>query len=185
MDEEAGQMSGNGANEMLVRTLVKHQSMLMDYITALVRNAADAEDVYQELCVNVLCNPHGPAREEKFGAWCRGIARNLALHHWRARRKDRRNVGAMVLEGIDSAFREADAEADSWAERRGHLRECIRKLPGASREVLRKRYWEGIRSVEIAERMKCTAEAVRMMLMRARDLLRECVGRKISLERQP
>jgi RNA polymerase sigma-70 factor (ECF subfamily) len=185
IDRKGRQMGGNGANEQLVRDLVRHQSMLMNYITALVRNAADAEDIYQELSVRVLCNPHGPECEEKFDAWCRGIARNLALHYWRAKRVSHTTVDKKVLESIDTAFREAAEESDSWAARRTHLRECIAELPGDSRDVLKKRYWGGLKSVEIAERMRCSAEAVRMKLMRVRDLLRECVGRKILMGQQP
>lgn len=163
----------------VTKWFLQHQYMLMDYVHGLVRNAADAEDIFQEVSVRILAQPKLPVPEGDFPAWCRGVARNLVLHYWRDRRRER---DVSILEAADLAYREADAEAREWEFRRLALADCLKTLPPASRGMLDQHYLRGWTSAEIGRRQKRTATSVRMWLSRVRRQLLDCIDGRLADE---
>jgi RNA polymerase sigma-70 factor (ECF subfamily) len=158
--------------------------MLMSYIHALVRNANDAEDLFQEVGVVILGKSDVPLESRQFAAWCRGIARNLVLHYWRTKRRAKVLPSSRLLDALDVAYDEADASPDDehFAGRWHLLAECLAQLPQRAREVLRMRYVLGYQSPQIGRRVKRSAEAVRQMLFRIRARLLECVEARMAGE---
>jgi RNA polymerase sigma-70 factor (ECF subfamily) len=168
-----------GVSEAVSKLFLRHQYMLMDYVHGLVRNAADAEDLFQETSIRILALFELPGPEKDFPAWCRGVARNLILHYWRDRRRER---DMQVLEAADLAYREADADAGEWEFRRLALADCVKALPPASREMLDQHYLKGWTSGEIGRRQKRTATSVRMWLSRVRRQLLDCIEGRLAGE---
>jgi DNA-directed RNA polymerase specialized sigma24 family protein len=93
--------------ERATRLFLKHQQMLQEYIHGLVRHAHDAEDLFQEVGVEIMHKATVPADPEAFGAWSRGVARNMVLHYWRTQRR-RQAASVHMLNLVDQAYEEAE-----------------------------------------------------------------------------
>lgn len=169
-------------NESLSRLFLRHRHMLLSYIHALVGDANDAEDIFQEVGVQIMKKDQVPADARQFAAWCRGIARNLVLHHWRSTQRRRAVVNERLLDVLEQAYQEADPAWESASDRSLALAECLRLLPAMSYDVIHMRYFEGLTSAEIGRRIERTAVAVRKMLSRIRDQLEDCIQRRLSAE---
>lgn len=158
------------------RALRAQQMMLRGYLRHLVGSADDAEDLAQEVCLEVLKNPQVLLRGDDCGAYLRGIARHLASRHHRRIQRD-----AVLEELIDLAWQANLApEASVEGEQRA-LQACLEQMPEKSRNMVLWRYDDGMNSREIAARMSTTSEAIRMALARARQALSKCVKQRLAL----
>lgn len=163
--------------------LEQNRSWLLAYFIAGTGDAHRAEDLVQDVFAAALKNAERFDPSRSFGAWLRGIARNLLLMSYRERR-------ALVLDGpaldrLDAAAERAEAaHADSgWSTRRQHLlKDCLKEVPERSRKILALKYGDGRRSRAIAERLGMRPTAVDMLLSRVRLALRDCVERKLAHE---
>src|SRR5262245_6793633 len=93
----------------------------------------DASDLLQEVGVVVLASNEAPTEAREFVSWCRGIAHNLALHHWRAARKHN-HVFTELDSSSDSAETQVTAIEEVLADRQS-LAMCIRGLDQPSRQL--------------------------------------------------
>jgi DNA-directed RNA polymerase specialized sigma24 family protein len=62
-------------------------------------------------------------------------------------------------------------------ERLDALEQCLAKLPAPQKEAIEKRYYEGEDILEMTRSLHRTESAVKMLLLRARASLLECVNR--------
>jgi RNA polymerase sigma-70 factor (ECF subfamily) len=133
------------------------------------------DDVAQEAFIEAFrsLSAYDPARP--FAGWLRGITRNVGLRHAErtaSESKARQGATAELLRRQSERVFAGDAGTDLGLEK---LRRCLDRLPSETRVLLDQRYVEERTSEEIARRRSCSAEAVRMLLMRARRSLLECV----------
>jgi RNA polymerase sigma-70 factor (ECF subfamily) len=136
------------------------QTSVFAVISATVTNFADAEDVLQR--VSSIA-----------------IARFEILRHFRDRATDRHEYIAESLEQIARAFEEIAPEYD---DRREALAQCLQQLKGRSRDVLEKRYGEGLKTGVIAKQLGLTAGIVSVILNRTYRKLRECVDGRLAAD---
>ncbi|HMF44522.1 MAG TPA: sigma-70 family RNA polymerase sigma factor [Polyangia bacterium] len=150
--------------------LVRCRRELARYARSLMPTPEDASDLLQEVGVVVLASNEAPTDAREFISWCRGIAHNLALHHWRAAR--RRND---ALTGLGSAYDSGETPVTSLetilADRES-LAMCLQSLDEPSRQLLKLKYIDGKTSTEIAQILGQSPEAVRMRIMRLREAIR-------------
>jgi RNA polymerase sigma-70 factor (ECF subfamily) len=133
------------------------------------------DDVAQEAFIEAFrsLGAYDPARS--FVNWLRGVTRNVALRHAeKAAGESKARQGAMAeLLRRQSERVFADRTGDEAGLDR--LRRCLDRLPAETRALLDLRYVRERTSPEIARERGCSSEAVRMLLMRARRSLLECV----------
>ena len=164
----------------LSRLFLEQRHMLLSYIHALVRDVNDAEDLFQEVGVQILAKTDAPVQRDAFAAWCRGIAKNKILHYWRSQRRSRVMIDSRLLDALELAYVESDAQpGDAVAQSRA-LGECLRELASHAREVLEMRYFHGRKSAEIADVLDRTPAAVRQMLVRIRGRLLKCIHQRLA-----
>jgi RNA polymerase sigma-70 factor (ECF subfamily) len=149
--------------------LDEHLPMLRVYTRHLVAGATDADDIAQDVCVEVLAQPGILLRGDDPGAYLRGIARHLSSRH---RRRFPRHRALEEL--IELAWDEVAAEPSDT----GTLNRCLEGLTGRMRTLLDLRYRDGLNATEIGTRMTMTADAVRMALLRSRQALAQCLDRQ-------
>lgn len=170
------------------RLFLSQQFRLMDYIGGLVRQVHDAEDLFQEVSLVILGkedDPTVPTDPAVFAAWCRGVARNHVLHYWRARGRSRIHLDERIAELADLAFAEAEDANDDPVLDTAHrlaLSGCLEQIDGIGRDVLEARYVAGRTCEDIAQGMGKAAGGVRMLLMRLRDRLRQCIENRVQSE---
>ena len=122
---------------------------------------------------------------QSFGAWLRGIARNLLLMCYRDSRRRTLSLDGAALDRLDGAAAQAEAAhaASGYSDRRQDLlHDCLKEVPEWSRQVLSLKYGQGRPSRAIATRTGMSVEAVDMLLSRIRRALQACVDRKLAHE---
>ena len=136
------------------------------------------DDVAQEVFIEAFRSLAAYDTARSFPNWLRGIARNVALRHAEksaCESKARQGaVGELIRRHSERTFAAGAGPAGGL----DALRECLGRLPAGTRALLDQRYVEERSSEEIASARGCSSEAVRMLLMRARRSLQECVQLK-------
>jgi RNA polymerase sigma-70 factor (ECF subfamily) len=112
--------------------------------------------------------------------WCRGVARNLILRHWREQRKSPVLVDSGLLELIETSFKEQDGEREFWDRRRLALKACVEELPPRSKRVLMLKYDMGMKARDVGRMLSRSTASVLMFLSRIRRALEECSERKLK-----
>lgn len=168
----------------LARLFIAGRASLLGYLRAIVRDPHRAEDLLQETWVVVMkrLDDFDPSRD--FGAWTRGIARNLARNALRSAhsRKMTYLASEELLDAIDTAF-----EGVSESERRdtdadmSMLKYCLGKVSVSNRQMLHLRYRAGMRIDEIAKKLGRSSGSIQVALYRVRQSLLKCIERRRSL----
>lgn len=162
----------------------QHQGLVRSYLSRHVRSAETADDLAQETFLAAFRRLDSYQGRASLAGWLLGIARNLALHHLRGevRRQKRENAKleeALARWQIERA--EADVPEEFEAELSA-LRNCLNDLPAHSRDLVQAYYFDERSAEEIAVGSGKRAGTVRMMLLRIRRLLSECIQRRLGRE---
>lgn len=144
------------------------------FVSGLVRDFQDRDDVLQETAVAVMESFHRFDPQQSFVGWALGVARNQAHLHFRRKARQRVAFDSDAVEALAQAFVEGN-EANWKLE---HLTECLGSLDEKSRDLCRLRYEHDLKPAAIGDRLGMAANAVAKALQRIRDRLRECVERK-------
>ena len=153
---------------------------LVAYAHALLADYAAAEDVVQNAFLVVARRYEDFEEGTSILAWCRGIVRLEILSHLRERRREPAVEDRILQDAMDAAFvAHQSAEAGPRAD---HLRDCLAKLAGRARDLIRLRYEENAGYEQIAEALQMGLEAVRKGLLRTKQQLRECVTLRMKQE---
>lgn len=150
---------------------------LFAYALALVRSRTVAEDLFQD---TYLALTRAVERGEVIAdlpAWCRGVARNLALRHWRERERVERLPATELLDGIDRAFAEED-DGDEALMRA--LATCRGGLGAAALSLLDLKYVHDLPMRAIAEQTRRSERAVITALARIRRRLMDCIASRMG-----
>jgi RNA polymerase sigma-70 factor (ECF subfamily) len=156
-------------------------SHIRAYIAGMGVPRHDVDDVAQDVYVELYRFFDRMPAEVQPKQWLKGIARNLCLNYFR--RTSRRN--RLQREALVEIFLRAEQEGDvalSEGPVRHALDGCCEKLPQQSRKLLALKYEQELPSATIAERLKSTAEAIRVALFRIRASLKECIASTLATE---
>jgi RNA polymerase sigma factor (sigma-70 family) len=153
---------------------MRHRVSLARFARKLVKDPEDARDLMQDLVILIIAHPTGPIDETCFHAWCRGLMRNVAAHHWRAKARRTERTSSVGLEICE--FPEETSQHDPEVETELRQRLEALALDEVSFELLRRRYVLGETSGEIARSLGRSPDSVRMRLMRLRSVLRRVDG---------
>jgi RNA polymerase sigma-70 factor (ECF subfamily) len=160
--------------QILVR---EHADRLLAYLRA-AAPAAAVDDLFQDTVLVAWRRLDHYDRSRPFGAWLRGIARNIVMDH-RSRMWRERSVDEATLDGIDRRASVHDAgDAEDFRERLAHLDECIARLPDEYRTVIHHAYRLDASVAQVAGEVGASVEAVKKRLQRARAMIAACMESK-------
>ena len=167
------------AHERFLKLLLKAQPDLKAFIASVIRDRAAADDLFQEVCLVLWQSFPAYDAGRPFGAWARGVAGKKVLQAFEKSRRiplafSPRTLQA-VLEAFDRDEPEGPAETDG-------LRECVGRLPDRSRQLLSLRYERSLKLGEIARQVGSSLDAVHKLLSRIRELLEDCLRRRLQGE---
>jgi RNA polymerase sigma-70 factor (ECF subfamily) len=173
----------DGDESAFARLVNSYQHRLVGVLTHLLGNAATAEDVAQEVFLRIHQARRGYQPTARFSTWLFRIANNLALNRLRddGRRKE------FVMNGDDSSpFGPRPAEqllADESgtiptrqfdkSEMQSIVQSALETLNEHQRMAVLLHKYEDLSYSEIAEALEMSPAAVKSLLSRARDNLRE------------
>jgi RNA polymerase sigma factor (sigma-70 family) len=147
----------------------EHVGRAVALATLLTGDRFVAEDVAHDAFLRVAGRFAELRDPRAFGPYLRTTVVNLC--HARVRRLQRER--SFFRRHADTQVVEPDTSADD----RDQLWSMIRGLPYRQRAALVLRYWEDLSEAQIGEVMKCSPRAVNSLLSRAKDALRDGIGR--------
>ncbi|HYG76414.1 MAG TPA: sigma-70 family RNA polymerase sigma factor [Planctomycetota bacterium] len=170
--------------DVWARAIVEqNQRWLMAYFLSSTGNRHHAEDLVQEVFAIVLENSAKFDPSRSFGAWVRGIARNVLLQYYKQHKRSALVLDEAALEQLDCAAEQAEAcyaAPGFGVSRLDALKACLSSLTDRARAILHLRYSAEKSSREIADEIGMNASAVDMMLSRARKSLEACIAQKLK-----
>jgi len=175
--------------ETFIGFVQEHHAGLRAFVRSIGVQPMWVDDIAQEAFIVAYDRLDEFDAERDFGAWLRGIARNLVINE---RRKDARRKRILADNLTDimvrtSSVPEAEEEelGDRGTAKLAALRLCMEQLPEKSRTLLQARYENDESAPDIAERLEMKAPAVRKALERVREALRRCMDEKMRLAGVP
>ena len=162
------------------RELVEtHQSRIVNTVARMLDDAAEAEDIAQQVFLRIWKSAPRWEPAAKFTTWAFTIMKNLVFNE--SRRRIRRGTLPLVTEddGEDVQFQHADESVKSPdramldAEHQDAIERAIQELPASQRMALVLRRYQDVSYEEIAVILKLSVPAVKSLLFRARSDLRE------------
>lgn len=171
----------------------RFQHRLVTVLTHLVGHPHEAEDLAQEVFLRVYRTRTAYTPKAKFATWLFTIANNLALNALRDRKRkpvsrldpgpDPAASGPWSVEGLT-----ADPSAPSPGQRMQQqelaavVRKAVDQLNDRQRMAVMLNKFEDMNYADIAAVMGLSVKAVKSLLARARDRLRECLQSYVELD---
>lgn len=174
--------SGNDA--ALNALMERHAGKLFRYLVRSLQNEEDAADLAQETFVKVYQNRTRFDRSQKFSTWLYVIASNLVRDRYRWRSRHPRISIDAECDATGRSFQETlpqqgqlPNESLEEEERAVAVRLAVAALPEELRTPLILAEYEERSQSEIGAILGCTAKAVETRIYRARQRLRESLGK--------
>jgi RNA polymerase sigma-70 factor (ECF subfamily) len=152
------------------KLFMRYYSRLCQYVYTLLGNKEDAEDVIQELFLNVWNNRKKMEIAENVSGYLFKMAKNIALNHIRSAKNYQ-----LLLERQDRTemyYEENQLETDEF---RIALYDCIERLPERSREVLMLHRMKGFKQKEISEKLSISVKTIKNQIWTSLQRLRKCL----------
>ncbi len=154
-------------DEGIFRRLLDHREDVFRVCLGLARNAADAEDLCQDVFLKAFARSDDIRRPGALRIWLLRIARTTCLDHYRRRRRFPTVPLANVPES-STAVSCAPASVSATAEDVRLLKDAIGRLPGKQREVLVLREYGGLSYEDLSRTLNLRPGTVMSRLNRAR-----------------
>ena len=158
----------------------KYKQPVVNLVCRMIRDAAEAEDLAQNVFVQVYKSAHRYKRSAKFSTWLFTIARNLCLNEIRRRsRHPAESLDASRSEQEDHlspqiADRKACGPPESLlqSELEDKIEQAVAELPENQRTAILLCRQEELSYEEIAEVLGCSLSATKSLIHRGRETLK-------------
>jgi len=170
-----------GDLDALAELVTRYQNRLYRFLLRLVREPAEAEDLFQQTWLRVAERIRQFDASRSFEAWLFTLARNLAIDHLRRARpqsldepiagNSRGETPADLLESRERPVTEGILER----ERGSRLARAMETLPISYREVVTLRFEEEMKLEEIAQVLGTPLSTVKSRLRRSLEQMRDCL----------
>lgn len=171
---------GEGDHAAFRQLVERHQNAVIGTVAKMLGNAAESEDIAQQVFLRIWRNAKRYRPDAKFTTYLFTITRNLVYNETRRRSRkkevssdEREENSNLTVEA--SPDRQPDAEL-LQAELQRKVDEAIASLPETQRMAVVLRRYEQLSYEEIAVVLKLSVSAVKSLLFRARTSLREALS---------
>jgi RNA polymerase sigma-70 factor, ECF subfamily len=155
------------------------QNMVYNTALGILQNAEDAEDVAQEVFVQVFESIKSFKAESKFSTWLYRITVSKSLDHLRRKKRKKRFAYIQSLFGSDEKtaieapdFHHPGVTLDN-KERAAVLFEAINQLPENQKIAFTLHKQEGLSYQEISDVMKTSLSSIESLMHRAKNNLKK------------
>jgi RNA polymerase sigma-70 factor (ECF subfamily) len=166
--------------EALSELYDRYSPILLGLARRIMSNAADAEEVLQEVFVHVWNRGglYDPGRSS-VSTWLVLITRSRAIDRLRSRKVVERTHEAAQMEN-SGAYTSPEGDLNVFMqERRGRVKEELAKLPPEQRQVLDLAFYGGLSQTEIASRTEIPLGTVKTRTLLAMKKLRNALRTEI------
>ena len=170
---------GRGETSAYAGIVRAYQHQIWRVAVFALQSREETEDLVQQAFVIAYRDLDRYQRGRDFGAWLRGIARNLVREHIRRRVREGRNYRSyhvhLAALGTEDASRD-----EREASLRKALGECRDELSDQARTAIELRYERALDFAAIADAIGRTVAGARQLLQRTRLQLRNCIQGKLA-----
>ncbi len=173
-----------GDQAAFAELVAAYQDRLLGVLNHIVGHSGDAEDLAQEVFLRVYRSRASYTPTAKFSTWLFTLANNVALNALRARKRrpPRASGGEAASSGPWPAGQSARSKEPAPGERlsreelAGVVRAALDQLNDRQRVAVVLNKFEGLGYAEIAGVMGLSPQAVKSLLNRAREQLRQALA---------
>jgi RNA polymerase sigma-70 factor (ECF subfamily) len=166
-----------GERELYAVLVRRYQEGLFRHALGMVHDADTAADLVQDAFVRAYSSLKRCRDRSKFGGWLFQILRNRCLDHL----KERRRSDLRLDDRHDLLVGEVAAESElGRLGLRDLLDRSLARLPEAQREAFLLKYVQELTYEEMAEVAGASVSALRMRVLRARELLRSLLEEEVG-----
>lgn len=166
-------------DKVFIKKFAENQQRIYSFVLSLSPSWTEAEEVFQRASIVLWKKWDSYDQERDFLNWALGVSRLEFLKYMSEKKRTREVLSADAINAIEVSFEES---SESISERMKALDFCLDKLPSKKRSLVYRCYGGKERIVEIAETLGVTADALYWRIKRIRDLLHECVDKRLALE---
>jgi RNA polymerase sigma-70 factor (ECF subfamily) len=156
-----------------------HKRMVYNTSLGIVQNTADAEDIAQEVFIQVINSIHEFKGDSKLSTWLYRITVTKSLDHLRAKKRKKRFAFVQSLFGENN---ELTAEQSTFVhpgvqlenkERAAVLFKALARLPENQKAAFILHKTEGLSYQEVAETLNISVSSVESLMFRAKNNLQK------------
>ncbi len=178
--------AASGSNEAFAQLVRMHQAAVRWYLLRGLRDPAAADDLAQEVFLVAYQNLATCRSEAGLRAWLLGIARNMAAQHIRGesrrRARERGPLAAQLAQWRLEQLENDPGEGIEHERKLAALRGCMQMLSSETRQAVEEHYFQKQSAEAIGRQRGRSAGSVRMMLLRVRKALAECIRKKLETQ---
>lgn len=164
----------------VTRLWAQAQPKVSAFVTAVVRDFGDRDDLIQDIAVAVYESFDSYNPDRPFIQWAMGVARNQFRTYLKKRQRNLRVFDPDTVQAIELAFAQVPSSAVRELD---FLQECLQELDPKGRRLCELRYQQDMKPAAISQTLAVPGTAVRKALQRIREQLRACVELKAATER--
>ncbi len=180
-------------NAQLTEAIQRHRDMVYAIALSKTRQAADADDVFQEVFLKLVRYAASIKNEAHLKAWLIRVTLNICNSHFRSgwvkrmtsyddkllKSQDLKDyyTGEHLNQDPDESFLGADVIDEADDEQRAQLFRAVSLLPDIYKEPVHLHYYQELSIREVALILRARDSAVKQRLSRARDMIRKSLGR--------
>lgn len=173
----------SGQTEAFAELIRRHQQQLRCALSAYFHSPGDIEEQLQAAFVQAYIHLNDFDLAAAFYPWLRAIALNGLRLEFR-RQMNTRQRGADYLRHVQLSRVQHETTENSGEMRAQALRSCLQKLPDEDAALVKDKYAGEQPLRELAKRMSTTEGALKVRLLRLRNVLRLCIEKHCAaLER--
>lgn len=169
--------SNNDHRDRFVQALTRAQGQLRTYITTLMPNAQNVDDVLQHTNMTLWKKADEFDFASKFTTWAYRVAYFEVLAYLRDARRSRLCFPQGLMEKIVD---ESNKQLEEYDDRLDALRSCLADMPTKYRNLIHQRYTESKSVAEIASVQKVTPNAISRAMYRIRRALLQCIENRLG-----
>jgi RNA polymerase sigma-70 factor (ECF subfamily) len=163
--------------------LLEEQSRsLASFILALVGDRHVADDLFQSTCLEIWRIRRTFRPGTNFGAWARTVARYQVRRFWRKAGREKLAFSSESIDRVAEAYEAGAPDEEDETRKLQALEQCMASLEAGDRDLLRRRYNDGMAIQRLALETSQSEGGVKMALLRLRRKLERCVKARLARE---
>ena len=167
------------------RFVADNYQRVFNYILMIVNDYELSKDMTQDAFLRAARGYTGLRKKERIEVWMFRIARNVAINRIRREQLRRSRFVSLftkryegeLIDYVHDPGQPMD-ERVARSEEQALVRKALYELPARMREVLTLREWEALSYEEIGAVMKISRKAVKSLLHRAREAMKEKLAKE-------
>ncbi|MGL6197138.1 MAG: sigma-70 family RNA polymerase sigma factor [Thermoguttaceae bacterium] len=146
-------------------------------------NESLANDIVQQAFIEFVGSDNHWNLEADIRPLLHQITKNVALRHWHEKQRLSPEKIRAIGEYFAQRTQENTADDDYFETSLELLRLCLEKLPYKSRQLIDMRYFNRVRTEDIAKEYHSKPKTISRAICRIREVLKKCIQQNRKLDR--